>query len=370
MKVPFFDLTRQYEAWRDEIDAAVQDVLTSQRCIGGPHVTALEEALAGRVGVAEAVGVSSGTDALLVSLMALGVGPGDEVITTAFTFVAPVEAILRVGATPVFADIEADTFQLSVEAVEAAITPRTAAVLPVHLFGQTVDMTALMELCQARGIPVVEDLAQSLGATHRGRQAGSFGRLGAVSFFPTKNLGGVGDGGMVFCEDEALAARVRMLCKHGMREKYWTEEVGGNFRLDALQAAVLGAKLAALPGLEEQRRQHAAFYEEALAGIPGLRCPVVRDGDESVWNQYVLRCERRDALRDELTRRGVGTGVYYPSSLHHQPAFAHLGRWELPVTEQACREVLALPVFPELREEERGYVARSVREAMVGLGGG
>lgn len=366
MSVPFFDLTRQYDAIRHDIDAAVDDVLTSQQCIGGPHVRSLEEALARRVGTSHGIAVSSGTDALLVSLMALDIGPGDEVITTPFTFFSPIGGILRLGARPVFVDINSQTFNLDVEQLEAAITERTRAVLPVHLFGQACDMGAIAEIADAHNLAIIEDMAQAIDAHHDGRPVGSFGTTGCVSFFPTKNLGAAGDGGMVFCDDDELAHRIRVLCRHGADPKYHHVDVGGNFRLDALQAAILGVKLSHLDRWNRARREHAAFYDEAFAGVDAITTPVEDEANHSVYNQYTLRIPDRDNVRHTLSEQGIGTNVYYPQPLHTQPALSSLSysAGDFPRAERACREVLSLPVFPELTGGERQAVAEAILDGV------
>lgn len=359
MDVPFFDLTRQYDRLRCDIDEAVDDVLESQQCIGGPHVARLERRLAERIGVAHAIGVSSGTDALLASLMALDIGPGDEVITTPFTFFSPIGGILRQGARPVFVDIEPETFNIDPEHIEEAISPRTRAILPVHLFGQACDLSAICELADDRNLYVIEDMAQAIGARHHDRPVGSFGTTGCVSFFPSKNLGGAGDGGMVFCDDDAVAEAIRIRCRHGASPKYHHLTVGGNFRLDAIQAAILGVKLDHLDRWTEARRRHAAFYDEAFDGVDAITPPGILDANASVYHQYTVRVPSRDEVRRRLSERGVGTNVYYPQPLHTQPALDELDvrRGDFPVAERACEEVLALPVFPELTDRERRYVA-------------
>ncbi len=366
MSVPFFDLTRQYEAIGDEIDEAMADVMASQWFIGGPHVADLEKQLAARVGCAEAIGVSSGTDALLVSLMALDIGPGDEVITTPFTFFSPIGSILRRGARPVFVDIDEATFNLDAGQLQEAITERTRAILPVHLFGQPCDMTAIGEVAAANDLAVIEDMAQALDAEHDGRPVGSFGTTGCVSFFPTKNLGAGGDGGMVFCDDEALAARIRRICRHGAEPKYHHVEVGGNFRLDAIQAAILKTKLHYLQQWNDARRGHAAFYDEAFADIEGVTTPMIGPKNRSVFNQYTIRVDDRDAVRQRLSEEGIGTNLYYPEPLHTQPALGFLDTQmgDFPIAERACRQVLSLPVFPELRDEERQKVVQKVDEVV------
>ncbi|RAL20508.1 transcriptional regulator [Lujinxingia litoralis] len=369
MAVPFFDLTRQYAALEDDIRPAIDQVLRSQQCIGGPVVAELEEQLARYVGVRHAVGVSSGTDALLLSLMALNLKPGDEVVTSPFTFFAPIGSVMRLGATPVFVDIEPDGFNLDPTRLTEAIGPRTRALLPIHLFGQCAQMDQVMAAAYSptgEALPVIEDLAQALGAQFEGRQAGSFGAAGCVSFFPTKNLGAAGDGGMVFTDDDALHERLRLLARHGARPKYHHIEVGGNFRLDAIQAAILSVKLRHLEAFCERRRAHAAYYDEALAGLEGLTLPSPGPGHQPVHNQYVVRVADRARLVAHLQQRGVGSAVYYPEALHTQPALKALGyqRGDFPRAEKACEEVLALPIFPELRVEEREQVARAVREGL------
>src|SRR5690554_594222 len=321
MGVPFFDLTRQYAALEDEIRPAIDEVLRTQRCIGGPFVTSLEEELARRVGVKHAVGVSSGTDALLLSLMALNIKPGDEVVTSPFTFFAPIGSILRLGARPIFVDVEPEGFNLDATRVSEALSERTRAVLPVHLFGQCAQMDEVMAAaasCPGPAPAVVEDLAQALGASFKGGQAGSFGQVGCVSFFPTKNLGAAGDGGMVFTDDGALHDRLRLLARHGAQPKYHHVEVGGNFRLDALQAAILGVKLEHFDAFCDRRRAHAAYYNEALAGIEGLTLPTHSSEHRPVYNQYVVRVADRARLIAHLEARGIGSAVYYPEPLHTQ----------------------------------------------------
>lgn len=369
MTVPFFDLTRQYEGLRTEIDGAVAQVLATQHFIGGPRVAEVEKELAKRVGVSHGIGVSSGTDALLVSLMALGVGPGDEVITSPFTFVSPLEAILRLGARPVLVDIDPRTFNLDPKQIESRITPRTRALLPVHLFGQAADMTAIMEIARQRNLYVVEDMAQALDAAHKGWPVGSFGDLGCVSFFPTKNLGAAGDGGMVFCDDDELARKVRILCRHGAEPKYHYRELGGNFRLDAIQAAILAVKLPHLSNWTAARRDLAAHYDASFSAIPGVRTPIISSFNRSVYNQYVLRVRDRDVVQQELQKRGIGTGIYYPEPLHTQPILGVLGHrvGDFPEAERACKEVLALPIFPELTARERRKVSEAFLEVIAHL---
>ena len=379
MRVPLLDLKPQYLQLQAGLDAAVARVAASQHFILGPEVAALEAEIAAFCGVAEGVGLSSGSDSLIAALMALGVGPGDEVITTAFSFFATAGSVARLGAIPVFVDIDPATFNLDPAAVEAAITPRTRAILPVHLFGRLCEIGAILEIADRRGLPVVEDAAQAIGAwradTGATRRAGSFGVAGCFSFFPSKNLGAWGDGGMVVTQDRALAARLRVLRQHGSEPRYIHAILGGNFRLDALQAAILRVKLPALPGWTEGRRRNAALYRAGLEAR-GLIGAVLPPADEPghIYNQFVIRvpsdpkdqgadrAARRDALRAHLTAAGVGTEVYYPLPLPLQPCFSHLGYrpGQLPAAERAAAEVLALPIFPELSEGQIAYVVDQI----------
>ncbi|MEM6956478.1 MAG: DegT/DnrJ/EryC1/StrS family aminotransferase [Myxococcota bacterium] len=359
--IPMLDVIEQNAPLDIALREAFDRVLRSGRFILGGEVTRLEETLAEYVGASHAIGVSSGTDALLVALMALDVGPGDEVITTPFSFFATAGCIARVGATPVFVDIDVDTFNLDASKVDAAITERTKAVLPVHLFGQSCDMRALKAAIGDRPIAIIEDAAQALGARCCEGRVGSLGALACFSFFPSKNLGGFGDGGLVTTNDDALADKVRVLRAHGSKPKYFHALVGGNFRLDSLQAALLMAKFPALDGWAEGRRANAAYYTERFADAPGIR-PPRHLHKHHVFNQYVLRCERRDALQAHLKAKGIATAIYYPRALHLQQCFADLGYAEgaFPVAEAACRDVLAIPIFPELGEERRARIADTV----------
>jgi dTDP-4-amino-4,6-dideoxygalactose transaminase len=370
MHVPLLDLVEQHRRIAPEVEAAMRGVVEEQRFILGPMVDRFEAEVAEWLGVPHAVGCANGTDAILLSLRALDVSPGAEVVTTPFTFFATAGAIHNVGATPVFADIEPDTFNLDPAAAEAACAERTRAVVPVHLFGQMADMPAFARLGRERGIAVVEDGAQAIGARQRTIADGSIttGSLGSActfSFFPSKNLGAFGDGGMVVTAHAGTAERLRRLRVHGGRQMYHHEEVGYNSRLDALQAAVLSAKLPHLEGWTAARRANAAFYDEALADVEELVTPRVAPGNETIVNQYTVRVVdgRRDALQQHLAESGVGTSVYYPVPLHLQPCFAYLGYREgqFPAAERAAAEVLSLPVFPELGEAQRDHVVRSVR---------
>jgi len=311
----------------------------------------------------EAVGVSSGTDALLLALMALDIGAGDEVITTPYTFFATAGCIWRAGARPVFVDIEPDTYNIDPARVEAAITKRTKAIMPVHLFGQVADMDPLLALADAHGLEVIEDAAQSIGALHGGRKAGSMGAAGCLSFFPSKNLGAMGDAGMVVTRDAELAERMRVMRAHGAKPKYFHGMVGGNFRLDTIQAAVLLVKLPHLPAWSEQRRHNAVLYDTLFTGLEQVTPPVVRTDNFSIFNQYVIRAERRDELQAHLRQRGIATAIYYPRPLHMQQCFAELRYREgdFPVSEAAAAETLALPIYPELGAEGVGKVASEIR---------
>jgi dTDP-4-amino-4,6-dideoxygalactose transaminase len=365
MAVPLLDLTRQYGGLRDDIRAALDRVCDSQRFILGSEVEEFEREASGALGVGHSVGFSSGTDALLGALMALGVGGADEVIIPTFTFFATAGVVSRLDAKPVFVDIDPIDFCIDVAGLAGAITERTRAIVPVHLFGQSADMAGVLE--SAGGVPVIEDCAQSWGADFDGRTTGSIGMMGAFSFFPSKNLGGFGDGGLVTTGDGRLAERLKELRMHGQSGPYLHPQVGGNFRLDALQAAVLRVKLPFVPEWIGRRRSNALRYrtmfsELGLDQIVGL--PEDVPGRGHTYNQFVVRVPHRDELRAHLTERGIGCSVYYPLPLHLQPCFSGLGYREgdFPVAEQASREVLALPVFPELTEAEQSEVVEAIAE--------
>ena len=373
MKVPMLDLAAQHEPLRADLLRAMTRVVDSSRFILGPEVERFEGRLAAACGAAQAITVSSGTDALLVSLMALGVGPGDEVVTTPFSFFATAGTIARTGATPVFADIQPDTFNLDPVRLERAITPRTRAILPVHLYGQCADMEAILGIANHRGIKVIEDAAQAIGAQYRdGRQAGTMGALGCLSFFPTKNLGGLGDGGAVLTQDRALADRVRTLRTHGEVTKYHHQFVGGNFRLDALQTAVLDVKLDHLNGWSAARRANAGRYDALIAErrldltarivTPKAAWKSSAQSNVHIYNQYVIRTPQRDALRAFLAEREITTEVYYPVPVHLQECFAPLGHkaGAFPEAERAAAEVLALPVYPELTAAQQVFVVDAI----------
>ncbi|MBR6388714.1 MAG: DegT/DnrJ/EryC1/StrS family aminotransferase [Opitutales bacterium] len=371
--VPLFDLKKQYAKIRGEVRAAFDEVLDSQMMIGGAKVAAIEERVAEYCGVKKAVAMSSGTDALLAALMARGIyrSPLDaenagEVVVPAFTFFATAGCVWRAGARPVFADIDPDTFNMSAESLEKAITPRTKAIMPVHLFGQCADMDAIMEIANRHGIPVIEDCAQAIGASRGGVKAGAFGLCGCLSFFPTKNLGGFGDGGMVITNDESFAEEVARVRNHGMQPKYFHRSVGGNFRLDALQAAGLLVKLPHLDSWHEARRANAAFYDGAFAGEPNIITPKIDPKNYSIYNQYVVRVPNRDEAIKTLRANGVNCEIYYPLPLHEQECFAPLGykKGDFPAAEEAARSCLALPIFPELEKCELEKVAAELKRAV------
>lgn len=362
MQIPFVSLREQYEDVAAEIRAALDGVFRRSSFVLGEEVRRFEEAFAAYCGCAHAVGVGSGTEALHLALRAVGVRPGSEVITVANVWVPTACAIHAAGAVPVFVDVEPDTGNMDVAAVASRITPRTAAIVPVHLYGQPVDLDPLLALARARGVPVVEDACQAHGAEYKGRRAGSLGDAGCFSFYPTKNLGAYGDGGAVVTHDAALARTVRALRNYGEGEqRYRSERPGVNSRLDEVQAAMLRAKLPRLDEWNERRRRHAALYRERLAGT-AVRLPVERPWARHNYHLFVVRSAHRDELAAWLGRHGIGTAVHYPVPVHLQPAFAHLGLAEgaLPETERSCREVLSLPIYPELRAEQVERVAEVV----------
>jgi len=359
--VPFFDSTAQTSELMAEIQHAMERVIRSQRFILGEEVAAFEREIAAYLGVEHAIGVSSGTDALTIALSALSIGEGDEVITTPYTFFATTGAILRVGAKPVFVDIEPDSFNLNAELVAQAVTPRTRAILPVHLFGQMADMRALRAIATDHGLALIEDAAQALGALQQGTRAGALGDIGCFSFFPTKNLGAFGDGGLVTTNDDRLAELSRSLRSHGFSAKHLSQRLGGNYRLDALQAAILRVKLPYLEGFNARRRRNARHYSE-VAG-PSLSLPRELPGRTHVYNQFVVRSRERDALAAHLLACGVRTEHYYPIPIHLQPACARFGYLvgSLPEAESAARQALALPIFPELEDWMLNAVVEALR---------
>jgi dTDP-4-amino-4,6-dideoxygalactose transaminase len=382
MKVPLLDLKAQYLAIKPEVDKAIADVMESQHFILGPAVTACEAACAKYSNVAHGIGVSSGTDAILVCLMAENIGPGDEVITVPYTFFATVGCISRVGATPVFVDIDPVTYNMDPAQIEAKITKHTKAIMPVHLYGQMADMDAIMAIAKKHNLVVIEDAAQAIGSEYKGRRAGSIGDYGCFSFFPSKNLGGVGDGGMVVTNDPGRAAKVSLLRAHGSKPKYYHKLIGGNFRLDAIQGAVVGAKLPHLDKWTAGRQANAARYDRLFAAS-GIR---IAGGDDAlaanaaaelvlpktvasrhIFNQYVIRTSQRDALRKALEAAGVSTEIYYPVPMHLQECFASLGytKGQMPESENAADETLALPIYPELSDAQAAYVVDRVRDFIL-----
>ena len=367
MPVPLLDLQGQYGPLRDELLAAIARVCDSQRFIGGPEVEGFEREIAAYLGVQHAVGLSSGTDALLVALMALGVGPGDEVVTPTFSFFATAGCVSRLGATPVLVDVDPLTYNMDPSAAAAAITPRTRAIIPVHLFGQCADMDPVLEVADRRGIAVIEDAAQAIGAKYKGRAAGSMGQAGCFSFFPSKNLGAFGDAGLLTTNDEALAHEARLLRNHGAEPKYFHKRIGGNFRLDALQAAVLRVKLPHLDRWTARRRANAdrydaLFSDAGVTGGAGVTLPSRATGCDHIFNQYVVRVPRRDAVRARLEAAGVGTEIYYPVPFHLQECFTSLGykAGGFPAAEAAAAETLALPIYGELTESQQREVVQAV----------
>jgi len=372
--VPMLDVNRENSRLATEIDAAMAGVARSGAFVQGPACQKFEAEAAAYCGSKHAVGCASGSDALLLALMALGIGPGDEVIVPSFTFFATASAVWRLGAKPVFADIEADTFNLDPADVLYKISTNTKAIIPVHLFGQCAKMDEIRQIASAaRGIPIIEDSCQAIGAEYRGKRTGALGHMACFSFYPTKNLGGFGDGGLITTDDDEQAAQLRILLNHGMHPRYYHHFVGINSRLDALQAAVLSVKLPHLDRWAATRAAHAERYQKEfkVRGIGGeIVAPVVASGSSHVWNQYTVRVKngRRDALQKHLADRKIGSAIYYPVPLHLQKCFSALGYEEgsLPVTEQACREVLSLPVYPELTAAEQGYVIDSIAEFCQG----
>jgi dTDP-4-amino-4,6-dideoxygalactose transaminase len=366
--VPLLDLEAQYRPIRDQILAAITRVCDSQRFILGAEVEGLERELARAIGVEHAITVSSGTDAILAVLMALGIRSGDEVITPTYSFFATAGCVARVGATPVFVDIDPATYNVDPEAVRAAITPRTKAIIPVHLYGQMADMPSLLEI--AGGIPIIEDACQAIGSEHLGRQAGTIGAAGCFSFFPSKNLGAFGDGGLVTTNDDALAHEIRLLRNHGAEPKYFHKRIGANFRMDALQAAVLRVKLPYLHGWTDARRTNARRYDQlfAAAGLGDrVVLPTEGPGYRHIFNQYVVRVPERDRVRAYLTGHGIGSEIYYPVPFHLQECFAAAGhrRGDFPHAEAAADSTIALPIYGELTREQQEAVVSTLAEALT-----
>lgn len=364
MSIPMVDLKAQVRDLEAELLPAIRDVLSSTRFVLGPNVKALEDEVAAYHGVRHAVGVASGTDALLLSLRAAGVGPGDEVITTPFTFFATAEVVSLLGATPVFADVEDETMNLDPVQAAARITPRTKAIVPVHIFGRAAAMESFSKMARERGVVLIEDCAQAFGASRKGKKAGTFGLAGAFSFYPSKNLGAYGDGGMVTTDDETFAGRLRVLRDHGSRERYMHEVLGYNSRLDEIQAAILRVKLKRIESYNDGRRRVAARYSRELAGV--VRTPADDPDGRHVYHQYTIRTPRRDEAAKALAGAGIGYAVYYPVPLHLQTVYKDLGYKEgsLPVAERLAREVISLPIFPEMTDEQVDEVCGVVRKAV------
>lgn len=368
MNVPLLDLVAQYHGIKDEVLQAMMTVVERQGFIMGPEVAQLEAEVARLSSARHAIGCASGTDALLLPLRALDLEPGEEVITTPFTFFATAGAIHNAGGRPVFVDIDPSTFNIAPHAIEAAITPRTRGIVVVHLFGQMAAMESVLPLAERHGLALIEDAAQAIGARRKiggeWRMAGELGTVGTFSFFPSKNLGGFGDGGMIVTQDDALAERLRRLRLHGGARQYHHDEVGYNSRLDTLQAAVLLAKFPHLPGWSRARGERARRYSEAFAGHPDVCPPAVDPANEHIFHQYTVRVPRRNELQAHLRARGIGNAIYYPLALHLQPCFAHLGyqRGQLPVSEAAMDTVISLPIYPELTVEQQGTVIDAVLE--------
>ena len=366
MTVPMVDLKIQYEAIKEEIDSAVLSVMQSTHFILGPQGKALEEEVAGYHGVKHAVAVASGTDALHLALLAAGITRGDEVITTPFTFIATAEAISYVGAIPVFVDIEPDSFNIDISKIGPAVTKKTKAIIPVHLYGQPVNMDGLIDIAKKYNLRVVEDCAQSFGADFHGKKTGAFGDFGCFSFFPSKNLGGYGDGGMVITDDAQKAEHLMSLRNHGSKVRYYHDEVGFNSRLDEIQAAVIRCKFKHIEAYNEKRRNNARLYSKYL-NAPGIRTPSEKSGTRHVYHQYTIRVKNRDQVKQKLDAGGITSSmIYYPVPLHMQTAYKDLGmkHGSLPASEQAALEVLSLPMYPELTEEQIRNVADAVKQAL------
>jgi len=355
------DLHLEYELFAQEVREAVGAVLDSQQFIGGPAIAELEQAISSKLGIEHAVAVSNGSDSLLCVMMALGIGPGDEVIVPTLTFFASAGSVHRLGAKPVFVDVDERTFTMDVERLQQAITPRTRAIMPVHLFGQCADMDGINAIAKEHGLAVIEDAAQAIGSIYRGRPAGGMGKAGCLSFYPTKNLGGFGEGGMILTHDEALATLCRQLRNHGQSSRYIHEHVGGNFRLDTIKAAILLVKLRYWERFTQKRIENARLYDEMLRS-EAVATPYVPDYNRPVYHQYSILCDRRDELADYLRQRGIETSVYYPVPLHAQPCFAHLNplKNQYPVADAICKRILSLPVHPMMTEQNIRQVAAAI----------
>ncbi|MFO0795045.1 MAG: DegT/DnrJ/EryC1/StrS family aminotransferase [Candidatus Brocadiaceae bacterium] len=362
MKVSVLDLKRQYDGIREEINKAVLEVIASQSFVLGPFVESFERDISDYCKTKHAIGVSSGTDALLLALMACGIKSGDEVITTPFTFFATAGSIARLGAIPVFVDIDPTTYNIDVHKIARVVNKKTKAIMPVHLYGQCADMDAILEIAQAHGLKVIEDAAQAIGALYKGNPAGTLGHIGCFSFYPTKNLGGYGDGGLMATNDDHLAEYLKILRVHGSKPKYYHSYIGINGRLDAIQAAILSVKLKYLDGWSRKRGEVAAYYSENLRGLP-VRLPKIEPYNTHIFHQYVIATPQRDAMMKYLEQQGIETAIYYPVTLHLQKCFEYLGykKGDLPESEKASNEVLALPVYPEITQNELDYVIGHIR---------
>lgn len=362
----FLDLNAQYKSIKKEIDSAIKRVLDGGVFIGGQEVEKLEEEIAKFCGVKYAIGVNSGTDALFLSLKALGIGRGDEVITTPFTFIATAEIIANLGAKPVFVDIEPKTFNIDVSKIKKAITKKTKAIIPVHLFGQMADMSEIMRIAKKYKLYVIEDAAQAIGAEYKGRKAGTMGDFGCFSFFPSKNLGAYGDGGMVITNNKKLAEKIRLLRNHGSssKEKYLNLILGTNSRLDAIQAAILRVKLKYLKKWNEKRLKIAKYYNRNLKGVEDIRIPEILPNRIHIFHQYTIRTKYRDQLKKFLEKNKIPTMIYYPLPLHLQPAFKYWGykKGDFPKAEKISKEVLSLPIYPELKKEEQNFIIKKIKE--------
>ncbi len=363
MPVPMLDLKAQFASIKPEVMLAIEEVCDSQMLCLGPVVQGFEHEAAEYCGCKHAIGVSSGSDALIIALMALNVGPGDEVITTPFTFFATAGAIARLGAKPVFVDVDAQTYNIDPNLIEAAITKHTKAIIPVHLFGQMAQMQPIMDLAKKHNLAIIEDAAQSIGAEQNDVPCGGVGDIGCFSFYPTKNLGAFGDGGMVTTNNDDLAQSLKILRDHGQHPRYYYQRIGGNFRLDAIQGAVLSVKIKSLDEWSDKRRANAEMYNELLAGTD-VTCPTIESNNLSVYNQYTIRSGHRDQLQAYLGEKQIGSAIFYPKALHVQDCFADLGYSgaDFPVTNMLCDEVLSLPIFPELAEEQIRIVAKAIGE--------
>ena len=361
MQIPILDLKAQYANIKDEITQAISEVCENQAFALGPAVAEFEENVAAYCNSKYAIGVSSGTDALLVSLMALDIQPGDEVITTPFTFFATTGSIVRLGAKPVFVDVERDSFNIDPSAIEQKITKKTRAIIPVHLFGQVAQMKVITEITERYNLAIIEDAAQAIGASQDGIKAGNFGDCGCFSFYPTKNLGGFGDGGLVTTNREDINQKIRALRDHGQNPRYFYKVIGGNFRLDGIQGAVLNVKLKYLDEWNEKRRQNAALYDTLLSDSP-VKIPKINENNVSIYHQYTITTPKRDKLKQFLAENNIGSAIFYPKPLHLQDCFSDLGYrpGDLPIAEQLCEEVLSLPIYSELEPEQIEYVAKTV----------